>query len=119
MVTWNWKKVLGWATTPDNHTVFFYEGNCYLVILEEYEKTGEYSFYTFFNDLVHAKRMLGLTKEFKDVRLALKNIYINTARRNGVKLAEIFTKAYGSVSTFYDLSESESWELYYKMTTPF
>lgn len=72
-VNWNWNDKCGEITLVQSHTgeedkeftVSLYNGNCFLVMLYEYEENGEemYNFFGFFSDKDHAKNCLGLNKK--------------------------------------------------------
>lgn len=108
MVKWTWKEMLGKIHCErqlTNETLKFdlsiYNGtNCLCVIVYEFEEEGKekYNFWTFFNDLEHAKRCLGVEKNyageysnaFKD---EWKSITLDSKFKESWKLAKIFSKA--------------------------
>ena len=75
-LNWLWSEKCGEITLVQRHpdeedrTFKFdlYEGNAYLIMIYEYEEHGEtyYNVNSFFLDKEHAKRMLGLAKDYKD-----------------------------------------------------
>ena len=60
-LNWQWKDKCGELET-DQGTLTLYQGNAYLIMLNEFEERGQqyYSLYGFFDDKVHMKRCLGL-----------------------------------------------------------
>ena len=66
-LNWSFKEKCGEATLRQGDrefTLHLYQGNAYLIFLNEWEEDGEgrYSLYSFFADKTHAKKMLGLQK---------------------------------------------------------
>ena len=112
---WDFKNKVGEAfiqqTLPDRpvkeFTVNLYEGNAYLIFVNEYEENGKnmYSLYTFFADELHAKRCLGLDKEYGTENMftsgyeKLVTLRINKAKYKKVnKLISLFTKAFDEIT---------------------
>lgn len=77
---WLWKNKCGEATfrrrtidtdteniTYKDVTVNLYEGNAYLIFINEWEEdgAGKYALWGFFGDKVHMKRCLGIDKKYK------------------------------------------------------
>lgn len=71
-LTWQWKDKCGeaivqqtWNNETKDFTVNLYEGNAYLIFINEWEEKGEnlYSLYTFFADKEHMRNCLGLNKK--------------------------------------------------------
>lgn len=74
-LTWQWKDVAGKAliqqTFGDETRDFvltLYEGNAYLIFMNEYEENGKdmYSVHSFWVDKAHMNRCLGLEKKNPD-----------------------------------------------------
>ena len=72
---WLWKDKCGEATfrqtlgdKSQDFTVSLYQGNAFLIFIYEYEENGQnmYTLYNFFNDEAHAKRCLGLDKNYPE-----------------------------------------------------
>ena len=71
-VRWDWSDKLGTATVwntfrEEEVTLTLYRGNCLLIFLYEFtddDGTEQYQFMNFFDDKPHAKRMLGITKNY-------------------------------------------------------
>lgn len=72
-LNWQWADKCGEVTLVQKHpeeedrefTISLYDGNCYLIMLHEYEEKGEnmYSLFGFFADKEHMKNCLGLNKK--------------------------------------------------------
>lgn len=68
MLLWDWKKRIGTAYfKSDKYGEFeisLYQGNAFLIMLNEYEKDGEdvYDVFGFFVDEPHMKKCLGISK---------------------------------------------------------
>lgn len=107
-VHWTWKEKLGTIhcerQLPEEILKFdltIYNGtNCLCAIVYEYEDNGKdvYNFWTFFNDVSHAKRVLGLAKdcdgEFKNLfEDEWKAVTFFGEYKEAWKLAELFFKA--------------------------
>ena len=69
MLVWSWKEKVGQADIQNGNrlvTVNLYQGNAYLIFIEEWEDEngkGKYLLHTFFADKTHMKRLLGLDKK--------------------------------------------------------
>ena len=73
---WRWEDKIGemdiiqtWPGEEDKKfTIHLYEGNAFLIMLNEWEKDGEtmWSMFNFFADKNHAKSCLGLNKKDED-----------------------------------------------------
>ena len=117
---WQWKDKVGEVvlvrTYPDEKseefTVSVYQGNAFLIFLYEFvdEDTNKnmYTLFSFFDDEEHAKRCLGLDKEYGDrnifdngidklVKLRLdKNRF--TYKKDFKKVLELFIKAFDELT---------------------
>ena len=91
---WDWNEPVGLAKfkikTEEGEgekIVRLYQGNAYLIMIEEYEENGKdlYTLAGFFADKEHAKNCLGLAKGYK------KNIYNN---QNNKLISICFNKRY-------------------------
>ena len=109
-VNWTWKEKLGTihcerVIKGGEEKITFdlqiYKGtNCWCVVVNEFKENGKelYNFWTFFNDIAHAKRCLGISKSwdgkkeniFKD---EWKKVTLNGNFKDAWKLAEIFFNA--------------------------
>lgn len=106
---WQWDSKCGEAIFENKlqnkeFTINLYEGNAFLIFLNEYKEDGEdmYSVYSFFVDEAHAKNCLGLTKGnsnmFNDSHIVLKKIRLNKDRYSKVsKLVNMFIKAFDHI----------------------
>lgn len=125
---WQWKDKCGEVvlvrTYPDEKTEEFtvniYQGNAFLIFLYEFvdKDTGKnmYNLFSFFNDEEHAKRCLGLDKEYgnenifdngidKLVRLRLDKSRF-TYKKDFKKVLELFIKAFDELTIeFYKEEE--------------
>ena len=77
-LNWSWSEKCGEALFENrgkNFTVNMYEGNAYMIFIYEYEEDGKdmYNLWTFWADKGHAKRCLGLEKDFEGVKYNLYN----------------------------------------------
>lgn len=67
---WSWNEKVGEATfnsyTGDEYTCNLYQGNAFLIVINEYTEKGEekYNLISFFADKQHAKNCLGLNKKY-------------------------------------------------------
>ena len=109
---WLWKNKCGEAiirrTIEDKSeewTVSLYQGNAFLIFINQFkdEETGKdmYSLYTFFADEVHAKRCLGLDKDYSTDNMFLSGwdrlvkIRIDKSKHTKYKkLLDMFIKAF-------------------------
>ena len=108
-VTWNWSDKVGEATVYSERqqkefTLNLYQGNAYLIFINEYKENGEdmYTVYSFFVDKAHAKRMLGLekgsTNAFSDSFVKLKDIKFNKKKcRSLSEIVGLFIKAFDNL----------------------
>ena len=116
-VNWNWNMKMGVITWNNSNTekvekvkVNLYKGNCLGVVINDYKdkETNKkmYQFVTFFDDIDHLKRCLGLLKcwdgttknIFKNIILKVKlNIYF----KDCIKMAELFAKGGIKVELYY------------------
>lgn len=110
-ITWQWKDKCGEFITEqilDNEVRQFthslYEGNCFLIMLNEWEEDGvnKYSLYSFFADETHAKNCLGLTKGhtnmWTDSWDRVIKIRINKKKsRNWKKIVTLFAQAFDNI----------------------
>jgi len=70
-IQWQWKEKVGTAEIFNYDKVYTYQlyrGNAFLIFLYEYEEDGKemYNMHSFFADETHAKRMLGIDKNYKE-----------------------------------------------------
>lgn len=72
-IQWHWTDKIGeavvqqtWNGETKEYTKNIYDGNCFMIFLNEWEEDGvnKYSLFTFFADEKHAKRCLGLEKDY-------------------------------------------------------
>ena len=112
-LNWRWDSKIGEATfeqTFDGEetrkfTISLYEGNAFLIFIDEYkDKDGNnmYNMFSFFVDETHAKNCLGITKGtynlFNDVT-KLTGIRINKAKsRNWKKIVNLLTRAFDNIT---------------------
>ena len=110
-VHWMWKDKCGEMIieqTMDGETAEFtktlYEGNCFLIVLNEWDEKEQhmYSLYTFFADLQHAKRCLGLEKGYENLWTTgfdrVKKIRINKKKsHNWKKIITLFGQAFDNL----------------------
>ena len=70
-IRWEWKDKIGEAIIErtfdgesKEHTVSLYQGNCYLIFINEWTEDGvdKYSLYTFFADKKHMEVCLGIER---------------------------------------------------------
>lgn len=101
-VNWQWKNQSGTVTISD-YTYNFYEGNAFMIMLDEFKNknTGEdvYNKVCCFLDKNHAKRSLGLVKGSDDVfegRVKKMTIFMNHCHY-WKDIIELFTKAYPNI----------------------
>lgn len=82
-IRWEWNNKIGEAVIQQEvegetkeFTKNIYEGNCFMIFLNEWEENDNhlYSLYTFFADERHAKRCLGIDKDY-DSENMLNNQY--------------------------------------------
>ena len=116
-VNWNWNMKMGVITWNNSNTekvekvkVNLYKGNCLGVVINDYKdkETNKkmYQFVTFFNDLDHLKRCLGLLKCWDGTTSnMLKNVILkvklNTYFKDCIKMAELFAKVGIKVELYY------------------
>ena len=77
-LNWNWNEKCGEAVFEQRNgefTVSLYQGNAYLIFLYEYKEDDAdmYNLFTFWADKSHAKRCLGLEKDYEGVKYNLYN----------------------------------------------
>lgn len=93
---WDWNEKCGEATIQQTwdgetteHTVSLYQGNAFLIMLNEFEEDGKdmWSMSNFFVDKDHAKRCLGLDKNYSDTNIFDKDIHrLTRIRLNKAKM---------------------------------
>ena len=71
MITWNFNEKIGEAVIfnyDKEYKYNLYKGNAFLIFLYEYKENGKdmYQLHNFLADKIHAKRMLGIDKKWKD-----------------------------------------------------
>lgn len=106
---WNWKDKCGEVTylrtlpsgEEKTYTVNLYEGNAFLIFVNEYKENGQdmYSCDCFFVDEAHAKRCLGLEKGHSNIFVTphtkLVKIKLDKSRyTKSQKLLGMFIKAF-------------------------
>ena len=107
-VNWNWKQQMGVMTlkqsTPNTKDVrlkiCIYQANCLGALIREYKDTETkkdmYYFYSFWRDLEHLKRCLGLRKGYNNIYVddwqIIEKIKLNTYYKDSLKIADCFTK---------------------------
>ena len=117
---WQWNEKCGEAilvrtfpnTKPEEFKVNIYQGNAFMIFLYEFvdKDTGKnmYNLFSFFNDEEHAKRCLGLDKEYgeqnifdngidKLVKLRLDKSRF-TYKKDFKKVLELFIKAFDELT---------------------
>ena len=87
-LNWNWSEKCGEAVFEQRDkefTVNLYQGNAYLIFIYEYEEDGNnmYNLFTFWADKGHAKRCLGLEKDYQGVKY---NLYTDTDKLKKIRL---------------------------------
>lgn len=116
-VNWNWKQKMGVVVWNNSNTekvervnLNLYKGNCLGVIIHDYkdEETKEkmYQFVSFWSDINHLKRCLGLQKSYDGSK---ENIYknlilkvkLNTYYKDCIKIANLFSEAGIKVELYY------------------
>lgn len=76
-LNWNWNEKIGEFVIKYRNTyeeewktehIDLYEGNAFLIMIHEYKENDKdmYELWSFWVDKIHAKRMLGLDKKYKD-----------------------------------------------------
>ena len=113
-LNWRWDSKIGELTVKQTineetkeYVKTIYEGNAFLIFLNEWqdEKCGEnmYSMYSFFADETHAKRCLGLVKNysniFNDHNTKVVKIRLNkTKSHNWKKVVSLFAQAFDDIT---------------------
>lgn len=109
-LNWLWKDKCGEATVRfydgEERTVNLYQGNAFLIFVNEYEENGHnmYNVWSFFVDEAHAKRMLGLEKDadncFADpYHGQLIKLRLNKSKHTKAqKLISLFVKAFDNLT---------------------
>ena len=113
-LNWNWSEKCGEAVFEQRDkefTVNLYQGNAYLIFIYEYEEDGNnmYNLFTFWADKGHAKRCLGLEKDYQGVKY---NIYTaSISYKSSFTSISIICKIskllYLSISNFFYFSISK------------
>ena len=111
-VNWYWKDKMGTVEYKDEdgvYTVSVYRGNCLCVLIYEFKEkeVEKYIFHGFFNDLIHLKTCVGLTKDYEG---KYTNIYkgvwgkwkLNTFFKDSLQIANVLTKAGFPVELYYE-----------------
>ena len=76
-LNWKWNEKMGEFVIKYRNTyeeewktehIDLYEGNAFLIMIHEYKENDKdmYELWSFWVDKIHAKRMLGLDKKYKD-----------------------------------------------------
>ena len=107
---WNWDEKCGEAIIEqfgNEYTLNLYEGNAYLIFLNEYKEDGKqmYSMYNFLVDKEHAKRCLGLARgknydgtPYTNLFTEVKKIRLDKAKCNKTaELVGMFAKAFDNI----------------------
>ena len=112
-LNWRWEDKCGEAIVEqeidgkvEQFTKSLYEGNAFLIFLSEWEKDGSnmYSLYTFFADEAHAKRCLGLVKDYTNIFThdswqKLVKLRINKSKSsNWKKIVTLFAQAFDEIT---------------------
>jgi len=107
-VYWNWNNKMG-KIECDNCFLSVYQGNCLCVILHEKIIDNEriFEFNTFFNDIDHLKKCIGLKKVNGNQRENLfantwKKWFLNTYYKESLILAKYLTQAGYPVELYYE-----------------
>lgn len=111
-VNWNWKQkkgVIYWKTFKGiKAKVNLYNANCLGALINEFKdkETEErmYEFIGYWNDELHLKDCLGLTKQFKGKNLykdTITKIKLNTYYKDWIKIARNFAKSGIKVELYY------------------
>ena len=114
---WSWNEKCGEGTFVQTiqekereFTVSFYEGNAFLIMLNEFKDddgTDVYTMYNFFADKDHAKRCLGLAKNSDGEKWNIlsahgttwKKIRLNKAKsHNWKQLVTMFAQAFDNIT---------------------
>ncbi len=80
--------------------ICIYQANCLGALIREYKDTETkkdmYYFYSFWSDLEHLKRCLGLRKGYNNIYVddwqIIEKIKLNTYYKDSLKIADCFTK---------------------------
>ena len=116
-LNWSWSEKVGeltadvdvrenGATVKKEHTFTLYQGNAFLIILNEFTEDGveKYDLYSFFADEYHAKNMLGMNKKdgYTDniiARWGWKKIRINKKKYSYTqKLVDLLVKGLDNIT---------------------
>lgn len=112
-LNWLWKEKIGEAEIFNYDKVVtcnLYKGNAFLIFIYEYEQDGKemYNVSYFFADEAHAKRSLGLDKNYKETygdnllnhdKYKLQKIRINKKEYKYTnKLVSMLTKAFDEIT---------------------
>lgn len=107
---WLWKDKCGEATfrfwDGEERTVSLYEGNAFLIFINEYKENGKdmYNLFTFFADEAHAKNMLGLGKgenahnTFNTEREKLIKVRLNKKKCKAGKIISLLVRAFDDLT---------------------
>lgn len=105
-VQWQWKEPGGTVTIRKEDgseiTQNWYEGNCLMIVLNEWEEKGEnyYSLAWFFADVPHAKNCLGIEKGKENIFDPDKIVMVTINRQfchKWKELTDVLTKAYPEI----------------------
>lgn len=108
-VTWNWSEKIGTIDIfnyDEVRTYQLYKGNCFLIMLWEYEEDGKdmWQMHGFFADKEHAKNCFGLSKGYDENIYntkyeQIRKIRINKAKYRYTKdLVDMLIKAFDNIS---------------------
>ena len=108
-VNWRWDEKIGTIDIFNYDKVVtyqLYQGNCFLIMLYEYEEDGKdmWSMHNFFVDKEHAKNCFGISKGYDDNlfnhdRYKIKKIRLNKGKYRYTKdLVDMLIKAFDDVA---------------------
>lgn len=111
-VNWLWKDKMGslvWSENGSHLKVNIYDANCLCALIRTYtdDNRDVYDFYTFFNDITHLKKCIGLAKDYRGLldnmfKDKWSNIRLNTYFKQSVQIAKWLTKAGFEVTLYYE-----------------
>ena len=112
-VNWDWTRKMGeiiFLAYDKKHKIKcnFYRANCVGAVIQEWKEDGKdmYQFVTFWNDLSHLKRCLGLIKNFDKTydnlyKDKIKKVRLNAFYPDMLTVAKLFAKAGFKVELYY------------------
>ena len=122
-VNWSWKHKLGEVTLEQKkidgkvykYKINMYSANCLCALIYDFkekdQETGKmknmYQFYTYFGDIKHLKRCLGLTKEYEDnlcsdfKKVRINTYYCGKGHKDLLQMAMLFTQVGVKVELYY------------------